>query len=475
MHCTLDLHFEKYSLSLCERTLAIGTLSGAPYALRHYQLSKTSNFSHCLGHRIICALEFIPILGALAALIERIVVWIYNKCFPFAIDSKIQLEPRGVELKKRIEALLATKQFQHSHIDLTIPSHLKPKLNHIDPLVTHEGRKVCLGGRNAVVFIPGIDHLVFKRPVPQYINSKDTNYVYYFVQYKARAQKAAKVCAEHNLYLLQAPQCSFIAVKNVEGKKDYFLIQEKVPLEAGDNSFQQSIWTSLIHSTEPIIQEYTKELLKQIAIFICKMLYSDVKFDNFPITKQGLVALIDLDEDGMPGDALKGITKGIIINRNFGLFKMVPSKLFEEIVDHVKKTLTSSEVATFITMIEDLRKQVSKRESKRQEKMRYLQAKNIKHISEPVFLNNSLKISKLFQKIINRKHIEQANYWDLVVGRKVQIKYNELPHNLTPKDNYTALEALLRQELRLMRENHEIYSFKFHDSKSKELSVTLFC
>jgi serine/threonine protein phosphatase PrpC len=52
-------------------------LMHSPYAARHLDLANT-NISHRLGHRLIAALEFIPVLGFLASLIERIVIAVYN-------------------------------------------------------------------------------------------------------------------------------------------------------------------------------------------------------------------------------------------------------------------------------------------------------------------------------------------------------------------------------------------------------------
>jgi serine/threonine protein phosphatase PrpC len=52
----------------------------SPYAIRHLELANSSETprSHRLGHRLIAALEFIPVLGFLASLIERIVIAVFN-------------------------------------------------------------------------------------------------------------------------------------------------------------------------------------------------------------------------------------------------------------------------------------------------------------------------------------------------------------------------------------------------------------
>jgi len=74
MSCTLINHARGYHLSCAEAFLAIGTLSGMPYSLRHWELSE-----HCLGHRVIAFIEALPVIGILALLIERIVFYLFFK------------------------------------------------------------------------------------------------------------------------------------------------------------------------------------------------------------------------------------------------------------------------------------------------------------------------------------------------------------------------------------------------------------
>ncbi|KIC72578.1 hypothetical protein DB42_CX00030 [Neochlamydia sp. EPS4] len=73
-------HPRKYSLSYQDIGLSLITgLSGIPYASRHWQLSNHAKAKHCLGHRLIACIESIPIAGALAAILERIIVFIQEK------------------------------------------------------------------------------------------------------------------------------------------------------------------------------------------------------------------------------------------------------------------------------------------------------------------------------------------------------------------------------------------------------------
>jgi hypothetical protein len=94
---SLDNHSLGYSTTLSEKLLGLVV---SPYAIRHAELSnsaKTSN--HRLGHRIIAAIEFIPLVGALASLIERVVVHVYNTFFKTEIVKEIDLAKKPNDIK----------------------------------------------------------------------------------------------------------------------------------------------------------------------------------------------------------------------------------------------------------------------------------------------------------------------------------------------------------------------------------------
>lgn len=81
MNCSLTSHERNYNISLADGFLSTITLfSGAPYSKRHWDLSNKS--TACWGHRVIAVLEAIPVIGGLAALIERITVLVYHTFNP---------------------------------------------------------------------------------------------------------------------------------------------------------------------------------------------------------------------------------------------------------------------------------------------------------------------------------------------------------------------------------------------------------
>jgi hypothetical protein len=82
MNYTLTNTNKGYGISSCDALISLGTgFSGIPYAKRHWELSNRCDASYRLGHRVIAVFEAIPLLGGLAALIERVIVYVCNHCF----------------------------------------------------------------------------------------------------------------------------------------------------------------------------------------------------------------------------------------------------------------------------------------------------------------------------------------------------------------------------------------------------------
>jgi serine/threonine protein phosphatase PrpC len=76
---SLTTHPDGYNLSYSDLKNCINTFfSAKPYADRHMEMASQSS-PHSLTHRRIAYLEYIPVIGAFAALIERIVVYAYNR------------------------------------------------------------------------------------------------------------------------------------------------------------------------------------------------------------------------------------------------------------------------------------------------------------------------------------------------------------------------------------------------------------
>lgn len=75
LNCGLLMHPQGYHLTCIE---SVQLLFHSPYARRHWAMSKAAP-RYSLGHKVIAILEGIPVLGGLASLIEKIIVYLTNR------------------------------------------------------------------------------------------------------------------------------------------------------------------------------------------------------------------------------------------------------------------------------------------------------------------------------------------------------------------------------------------------------------
>lgn len=87
MNYLLAYHPDRYQISFLGGLLSVATgLSGAPIANRHMAMASIDS-DHALAHRVIGLIEYIPILGAVVALIERVAYAIF---VPSAVQNMIK-------------------------------------------------------------------------------------------------------------------------------------------------------------------------------------------------------------------------------------------------------------------------------------------------------------------------------------------------------------------------------------------------
>lgn len=97
MDCSLRSHVQGYRLS-CVETLQMPLIS--TYGLRHLALASSQNMSQAQrwGHRIIAAIQLIPLVGLLASLVERVAMVAYS-CL------QQERQPRVIESSNSFDTL----------------------------------------------------------------------------------------------------------------------------------------------------------------------------------------------------------------------------------------------------------------------------------------------------------------------------------------------------------------------------------
>jgi serine/threonine protein phosphatase PrpC len=91
MFYSLVDHNRSYQITGLDLLTSVVTgLSGAPYAIRHHQLSEVDG-GYKWGHRLVALIEFVPVLGAAVALVERAVYALFTSGYSDATWQKAHL------------------------------------------------------------------------------------------------------------------------------------------------------------------------------------------------------------------------------------------------------------------------------------------------------------------------------------------------------------------------------------------------
>ena len=322
-------------------------------------------------------------------------------------DVNLDNDPRFLALIGKLEARLNNKEYVPSTANLSMDPDAENKVKEYFPetSVIPDGITSTVGGNSKVLFFNKASHIVFKHP--KMASSLNQGYKELFTSMEDINRQAEAVCVENNLYLFHVPKCKIISCNR---PKEFLFLQEKIELESGSYRFHQSLWRALIYSKHPIARAYAKEFLKQLATFICKMQYSDVKFDNFPISKDGFISPIDFDNG--PKDALVGVTKGMLERYHTGLFKYVPYEWFDEIAEHVSSMLSEEDNEKFQNQLPLLKLIVHKREDKIARDLQF------KKIEGPInFEYNNVYLTTI-ESNINHLHEQAKGSWEALSIRK---------------------------------------------------------
>jgi len=158
-----------------------------------------------------------------------------------------------------------------------------------------------------------------------------------------------KICTIYNFDLLYVPVCI-----PCPGNKEY-VIQEYMNLLVDDWDDQKDLFQWAFSQDE--LQPYMKVLFTQLTQFICLTEFQDVKYDNIQFTKDGRLALFDLDRKS----ALVGLTHGNSPAQG-GLLSMLPSTWLIEFVEIAQPYLSRPDVEELQTVLSEIRDKILKRE-----------------------------------------------------------------------------------------------------------------
>ncbi len=297
------------------------------FSNERYRVIKTCSFDHKVTYQvekysikssfILTALKImgfatgiIPIIMGLGKLIARIQQQFFiEKIVPPNQDKLRQSQTKIANFKKNALKSFESKHLESRSLNFDLNEEQRELLKKVNPKTDFytylEGRTILKGALNHVVIFEAIPGFVFKP-----MKKEDAN------EYVTIVENARKVVQDNNLYLIHVPESRVIEVNN-----KCFVMQSKAEILSTDYTFQKGVYESCWQ--DQAMMNYMEEAFSQLMNFICETKYSDVKYDNLPLTEDGKLALIDLDQRSV----IQGLTRGGA-KIGGGLFNYLPLSSF---------------------------------------------------------------------------------------------------------------------------------------------------
>lgn len=382
--------------------------------------------------------------------------------------------------KFKAKALAAYQSMQQSNVlDTPLTQEQQALLETVNDQkyssVLPEGVKVIRGGETSVFFLNKVPGFVFKLMEDR---EKAENYLKTF-------EKAADCVKTHQLNLLNVPKSQLVKLKGKNGIQ-YFIMQERADLLASDFRTQKGIYSHCW--TDPEMQDYMKKLFSQLITFVALTGFSDVKYDNMPLSKDGRVALIDLDDYSK----LTGLTKGRA-QKNDGLFNYIPEEHLDEMTSHAKTILDEKTYQQLTEIIsKNIKPRAQKKSLHRSNHIKFLQKHTITIPSQTIHA----KIANLFKdpkkQVLAQAMIQEVNQqltntknFSLLKGRTILINkegaksalYETASKNgifdkeASTSSNLEKLKSVLKEILQELQNNDYIHKYKTYKGLDRKIKI----
>lgn len=266
----------------------------------------------------------------------------------------------------------------------------------------------------------------------------------------ALIERGRKICEENNLFLLYVPKSSTLSTD------ESVMIEEKLDIKHKWKD-QKELYRWVMN--EPRLEPYAKEILRQLAIFICNMRYNDVKYTNNPLTNDGRVGLIDLDERGF----------GFVGYEKFhGLFHIIPLKWYDEYAELALSLLPENKRDYYKKLICDLKAYYEKREKDSEEKQRYYTSKGITKTLQPLEYDKEKlkalppqigKCAEMLMREADEKLKYQYKPLNIKKGRSLAFRDTNLPRHSIDPDYWNFRLDILPKALEALKQLGLIYSY----------------
>jgi len=273
--------------------------------------------------------------------------------------------------------------------------------------------------------------------------------------------KARDFCNEKGLFLLHIPQTTYAQLDN----GSYIIIQERIPIHNPDWDYQKGLYQSLATSSES--EAYIREVYLQLATFIAGFGFSDVKWDNIPISDTGHVALFDIDSRSAVAGFLRG-GAGV----ECGLLRAIPPKWQEEIVEKVSHLISGDQKNEISKAMPSKKRQSEKTWSKVRRYAQFAEEKGIitprqllgleqKHLKNLDY--EEQVIAKALIQCVNQLMLNNLEYPNLRKARKVSVNFDSMNFEKKLPEcmrSYLIISSKLESSLKKLTQARVIFSVK---------------
>lgn len=134
-------------------------------------------------------------------------------------------------------------------------------------------------------------------------------------------RKAAELVQSKKYETLLVPACCYY--EELGGQKVEMIVEECLPIAKTNFERQEELYEYC--TKDPLLAQKLATGLADLTRFICEFGFSDVKFDNIPLTAYG-IALVDLEHHFNAEGGLKSLVTGCLFSEQFEIVKAIVEK-----------------------------------------------------------------------------------------------------------------------------------------------------
>lgn len=423
---------------------------------------------------VLKIISLATIIIPLGMLIGKLIARSQNSFITVSNSARLQ-PPDPLKTKKEKEAI---QSFQSNALSVMERAEVAPVSDPVELDLTEEQKQILNEAmqyghpKGATVIRGGINRVIILDTLPQYVFKPMEEEA--AKEYLEKVVSGQKLIQDKNLYILHVPASQIVKIGHM-----CFVMQERLPIIRGEKG-------AYTHCCEEgTLKDYVRKLFLQLTVFITETGFSDVKYDNIPLTTEGKVALIDLDQLS----AVCGLTSGGAA-KPAGLFRYIPLSILDELHELAKGKLKEDEKKTLSELVVKMKEKAPLKAERRSKYHTFLTKNQIQSSTQLVSADfgnlfsdpRKNEVTRIIVDEINKK-LEKSVNLSVKHGRKIfleininqflykevekiyqnKISYAQYPWN--PRNEITFL-GVIEEVLELLTIANYIYKFKINRNYS---------